>query len=226
MRSARLARALLLAGFLLAVGTHLVGAAQVLPDGVTEVPFVCEDRDRDRDDDRERREPRTEEERLELERRARYGRVLPAYLAAVPPDPPAELLMPVPGVSVATIADTWGGARGGGRQHEGQDIFAPAGTPVLAAAPGFVYRIGPSPLGGNVVVVVAGGGHRHYYAHLSEFGEIREGQAVDVDTVLGYVGNTGNAQGTPPHLHFGVYTSPPGECEWDAINPLPLLVDR
>ena len=73
---------------------------------------------------------------------------------------------------------------------------------------------------------MAGGGQRHYYAHLSAFADIREGQFVDVDTVLGFVGNTGNAQATPPHPHFGVYAGSYGTCNWDAIDPLPYLVDR
>ncbi|HEX7005457.1 MAG TPA: M23 family metallopeptidase [Trueperaceae bacterium] len=125
-----------------------------------------------------------------------------------------------------SVADTWGGPRDGGSAHEGQDIFAPVGTPVLAAAPGFVYRIGDQRRGGNVVIVVAAGGHRHYYAHLDSFADIREGQWVDDDTVPGYVGNSGNAAGTPPHLHFGVYASGQGGCDWNAIDPLPLLIDR
>ena len=127
---------------------------------------------------------------------------------------------------VTLVADTGGGPRDGGRLHEGQDIFAPVGTPILAAAPGYVYRVGVNDRGGNVVTVVAGGGQRHYYAHLSAFADIREGQYVDVNTVLGFVGNTGNAQTTPPHLHFGLYAGPQGTCNWDAIDPLPLFTDR
>ena len=71
------------------------------------------------------------------------------------------------------------------------------------------------------------GGYRYYYAHLSNYADdLREGQFVTTDTLLGYVGNTGNAVTTPPHLHLGIYTSEPGRCDWDAINPLPLLVER
>ena len=219
----------------LALGAAGVVSCQVLPDGVTQVPFICPARERPLAavaegtaanglpvDDAVVDEAEAED-RL---RRARYREVFPAYVAAVPAEPDPFLLMPLPGVSVRSVTDTWGGPRDGGRQHEGQDIFAPVGTPVFAAAPGFVYRIGDQRRGGNVVVVVAAGGHRHYYAHLDGFADIREGQAVDVDTVLGYVGNSGNAAGTPPHLHFGVYTSEPGGCDWDAIDPLPLLIDR
>ncbi|MEX2542162.1 MAG: M23 family metallopeptidase [Trueperaceae bacterium] len=205
---------------LLVVAACAAGNAQVLPDGVSEIPFLCAE------DGRNRPEPASEAERLEAERRARYRAVFPAYLAAVPPEPEPSLLMPVAGVSVRRVIDTWGGLRDGGRLHEGQDIFAAAGTPVMAAAAGYVYRIGPNPRGGNVVVVVAAGGRRHYYAHLQAFGDIREGQAVHAETVLGYVGVTGNAAGTPPHLHFGVYEGPADACDWNAIDPLPMLVDR
>lgn len=205
----------------LLMSTLIPAAGQVMPEGVSVLPFSCPVREGGPPE-----APRDPAEAAEADRRARYREVFPAYLAAVPATPDAALLMPLPGVSVRSVADTWGGPRDGGRLHEGQDIFAPVGTPVLAAAPGFVYRIGPNRRGGNTVVVVAAGGYRHYYAHLDSFGEIREGQAVNIDTIIGYVGNSGNAASTPPHLHFGVYGSAEGSCDWDAIDPLPLLVDR
>jgi murein DD-endopeptidase MepM/ murein hydrolase activator NlpD len=196
--------------------------AQVLPDGADGVPFECPP-------PRNAREPRNEAERVEFERRTAYRAFLPAYLAAVPTEPDTSLAMPVDGITVSQITDTWGAPRGGGRVHEGQDIFAEEGTPIYAATSGYIYRIGKgSPLGGNTITVVVAGGHRHYYAHLQGFSEeIREGQAVTTDTLLGYVGKTGNAATTPPHLHFGVYIGEADNlCDWDAINPLPLLVDR
>ena len=138
-----------------------------------------------------------------------------------------EVLMPVEGVYLSGVSDTWGAARSEGRSHEGTDIFAPEGTPVYAATSGYVQRIGSNPVGGNIVSVIGGGGVRYYYAHLSGFAEdLQEGQYVTPDTLLGYVGNTGNAALTPPHLHLGVYA---GEsyltCDWDAENPYSLLVD-
>ena len=194
---------------------------QALPDGADVVPFECPP------PRTAPPEPRTEAERLQLERRARYREVLPAYFAAVPETPDATILMPVEGVRVANVTNTWGSARGGGRSHEGQDIFAPEGTPIYSATEGYIYRVGENILGGNTVVVVSGGGYRYYYAHLSAYADdVREGQFVTTETLLGYVGNTGNAASTPPHLHLGIYTSEPGRCEWDAINPLPLIVDR
>jgi murein DD-endopeptidase MepM/ murein hydrolase activator NlpD len=77
------------------------------------------------------------------------------------------------------------------------------------------------------VTVVGGAGVRYYYAHLSAFAEaLQEGQYVTTDTLLGYVGNTGNAESTPPHLHLGVYGGPYETCDWEAENPYGLLTDR
>ncbi|CAN5733941.1 hypothetical protein BH24DEI2_BH24DEI2_06270 [soil metagenome] len=197
-----------------------VTLAQTLPEGADVALFECPP-------PKNVSQPQNETERLALERRAQYRAVLPAYFAATPAEPYDTVLMPVAGVRVAQISDTWGGARSEGRSHEGQDIFAPQDTPIYSGTEGYVYRIGENRLGGNTVVVVGGGGWRYYYAHLSGYAEdLREGQAVTPDTLLGYVGTTGNAAGTPPHLHLGVYTGEPETCDWDAINPLSLLRDR
>jgi murein DD-endopeptidase MepM/ murein hydrolase activator NlpD len=133
-------------------------------------------------------------------------------------DPPQRIAMPLPGVTKNQIANTWQAPRGNKRLHEGQDIFAPRGTPVYAAAPGYVFNIGENRLGGQTVSVIGAGGRVYYYAHLDSYAPgLAEGEYVTTQTKLGSVGTTGNAQGTPPHLHFGIYT-PSG-----AINPLPLL---
>lgn len=146
-----------------------------------------------------------------------YARVLKLYTQ--PPD--TRLAMPLEDVRKKEIADTWQAARGDGRKHEGQDIFAPRGTPILSATSGYVYNVGENNLGGQTVSVISKGGRVYYYAHLDSYARgIKIGDRVTTRTVLGYVGTTGNAQGTPPHLHFGVYT-PTG-----AINPLPMLTDR
>lgn len=212
---------------LLVVLLHLVlvalatASGQAPPDGVgVEAPFLCVDRGGPESP------PANEEEAREREIRARYRELFPLYVAAAGPDPDLELRHPVDGVRVAQVADTWGALRDGGRGHEGQDLFAPTGTPVRSATHGFVWRIGERARGGLTVTVIGGGGRRYYYAHLSAYGDIREGQKVTPETVLGYVGNSGNATSTPPHLHFGVYDSRDEDCGWDAIDPLPLLVDR
>jgi peptidoglycan LD-endopeptidase LytH len=171
---------------------------------------------------------RSEAERLRFEMRARYRTVLPAFLAVVEEAPDPWLLMPVDGLRVAQVVDTWVAPRDGGRVHEGQDLFAPRRTPVRAAAPGFVYRIDDLSLGGLSVTVVGNGGRRYFYTHLDSVpADLREGGRVEVDTVIGFVGNSGNAAGTPPHLHLGVYEGTPEDpCAWIALDPLPLLVDR
>lgn len=136
-------------------------------------------------------------------------------------EPDTKLAMPLVDVSKRQIADTWHAPRGTDRLHEGQDIFAPKGTPILSATNGFVYNIGENNLGGQTVSVIGAGGRVYYYAHLDAYAPgLQIGDRVNTRTVLGYVGTTGNAQGTPPHLHFGIYTSS------GAINPLPLLSDR
>lgn len=133
---------------------------------------------------------------------------------------PEHVAVPVKGVRPANLRDSWGGARSGGRRHEGIDIFARVDTPVIASTEGIVTRVGTNSLGGKVVWVMGPGGQRHYYAHLNAYANIRAGQRIDVGTVLGFVGNTGNARGTPHHLHYGIYTSK------GAVNPYPLLVPK
>ena len=146
-----------------------------------------------------------------------YGRVLKLYTQ----EPDTRLAMPLEDVRKKAIADTWQAPRGVGRKHEGQDIFAPRGTPILSATSGYIYNIGEDNLGGQTVSVISKGGRVYYYAHLDSYARgLQIGNRVTTRTVLGYVGTTGNAQGTPPHLHFGVYTSS------GAINPLPMLTDR
>src|SRR5215213_6188206 len=146
-----------------------------------------------------------------------YAHVLKLYAQA----PDTRLAMPLEDVRKKAIVDTWQAGRGDGRKHEGQDIFAPRGTPILSATSGFIYNIGENNLGGQTVSVISKGGRVYYYAHLDSYARgIKIGDRVTTRSVLGYVGATGNAQGTPPHLNFGVYTSS------GAINPLPMLTDR
>lgn len=171
-------------------------------------------------------EPQVPETPEEAALRQRYREQLATYHALLPSEPETQLLMPVLGVRVAQVADTWGGVREGGRLHEGQDIFAQRGTPVYAAAPGYVYCIETRDRGGRVVWVAGAGGRRYYYAHLEDWANIKEGDRVSTQTVLGYVGNSGNAITTPPDLHFGIYSGSRRTCDRQVFDPLPLLVDR
>lgn len=117
----------------------------------------------------------------------------------------SPLQVPVEGVSPSDLSDTWGAARSGGRTHEGIDIFAPCGRPVLSATEGVVLSRGENALGGQVLRVFGPGGSRHYYAHLSRFADVRRGDHVHPGDTLAFVGNTGNASEAPCHLHYGIY---------------------
>jgi murein DD-endopeptidase MepM/ murein hydrolase activator NlpD len=123
---------------------------------------------------------------------------------------------PVAGKSNAAIHSYWGAPRdGGARSHEGIDIFATRGTPVLATTKGRVGFAGKRGLGGKQVWLRDGERNLSlYYAHLDSIA-VSDGESLSVGDTLGFVGNTGNARTTPPHLHFGIYKGFDG-----AINPL------
>ena len=119
----------------------------------------------------------------------------------------ASLNFPVPGKDYDNISSFYGDPRDGGRRrHEGVDIFAPRGTPVLAVTYGTVVRTGTNRLGGNVVWLHdRERGYNYYYAHLDSQ-LVGAGTKVNIGDTLGLIGNTGNAITTPPHLHFGIYS--------------------
>jgi peptidoglycan LD-endopeptidase LytH len=150
------------------------------------------------------------------------GIVLPYRLALLKETaPPEVLLIPIPGLYPRDIEDTYGAPRPERRTHEGIDIFAERGTPLFAVAPGYVVRTGFGERGGIFVYIYGEGGLRHYYAHLERLAEgIERGAYVTTDTVIGFVGTSGNAEGTPPHLHYGLYT------DQGPINPYALFKER
>lgn len=153
-------------------------------------------------------------DRVESTGVVRPFRYAPLYLKA----PEEKIQIPIRSVKTAQIANTWQAPRGEDRLHQGQDIFAPKGTAIFSATGGYVHRISETPLGGNTVSIFGAGGRVYYYAHLDAYAEgLKVGDFVSPETVIGYVGNTGNAQNTPPHLHFGVYTAD------GAIDPLTLF---
>ncbi len=128
----------------------------------------------------------------------------------------SSLAFPVTGFTATAVQSLFGMARdAGARSHEGIDIFAPRGTAAVAVADG-VAQPSTNNLGGNVVWL-----HDRrrnltfYYAHLDR-AAITGTAAVKRGDVLGYVGNTGNARTTAPHLHFGIYAR-------GAIDPLPFV---
>lgn len=124
---------------------------------------------------------------------------------------------PVAGKGNSDIGSFWGMERDEGkRRHEGIDIFAKKGTPVVAVTDGSISRTGEYGIGGKQVWLRAGlFGNALYYAHLDSIA-VKQGMKVKAGDTLGYVGNTGNARFTPPHLHFGIYKN-------GAVNPLPFV---
>lgn len=119
--------------------------------------------------------------------------------------------------------DSWGYPRMTGTPsahwHQGNDLFAAHGTPLIAAENGVLERVGVGSLGGNKLWVVGDSGTEYYYAHLAAFAPgIHDGQRVRAGELVGYVGDTGNAKGTSPHLHFEIHPGGIGP-----VSPYPLL---
>jgi murein DD-endopeptidase MepM/ murein hydrolase activator NlpD len=133
--------------------------------------------------------------------------------------PLAALRMPVVGIRVRDLYNSWGDPRDGGRRaHRGIDIFAPRGTPIVAVTDGIISYIGDQPKGGHCLWLTTESGTSFYYAHLDRWAPgIYEGMEVLSGDLLGFVGNTGNAQTTPPHLHFAVNQND------EMVNPFPIL---
>ena len=122
-----------------------------------------------------------------------------------------------------SFSDTFGAPRMFGTSyahlHQGTDIFATSGTPLVAVERGVVFSMGSDVLGGTKLWLQGASNTKYYYAHLSAFAEgMESGKVVSAGDVVGFVGNTGNAATTPAHLHFEVH--PNGG---PAVNPYPLL---
>jgi murein DD-endopeptidase MepM/ murein hydrolase activator NlpD len=130
-------------------------------------------------------------------------------------------IFPVSGKGNGAIQSFWGASRGGGsRSHEGNDIFASRGTPVVAAVDGVVSSVRDKGLGGRQVWLRENEtGFSLYYAHLDSW-SVEDNQQVKQGDTLGQVGNTGNARTTPPHLHFGIYTRN------GAVDPKPFIWEQ
>lgn len=134
---------------------------------------------------------------------------------------PSTLPIPVSGVNRSKLKDTWAASRSNGRAHEGIDILAPKGTKVLSTTDGLIGSMKDNNLGGKVIWILGPGGAWHYYAHLDGHKRgLKEGDYVRKGDLIGYVGNTGNARHTAPHLHYGLYLSGRGR---GAVNPFPYL---
>jgi murein DD-endopeptidase MepM/ murein hydrolase activator NlpD len=143
---------------------------------------------------------------------------------------PSGLAIPVVGIAVAQLSDTFDAARGQGRRHDAIDIMAAEGTPVIAAADGTVEKLFNSARGGLTIYERSPDQRwTYYYAHLSAYAPgLAEGQQVKRGQVIARVGHTGDASAAGPHLHFAINQMAPGERWWNgtAINPYPLLAGK
>lgn len=140
------------------------------------------------------------------------------------------LIVPVAGVRAEDLRDTYGAPRSGGRTHEGLDILAPRGTPVLAAAAGTVVQLDSNAVAGRAVYQRGADGRTiYFYGHLDRFrAGLKPGHLLRQGDTLGYVGDSGNAPKGVYHLHFSVYTVTDPNRWWRGrqINPYTLLAEE
>jgi murein DD-endopeptidase MepM/ murein hydrolase activator NlpD len=158
------------------------------------------------------------------------GPEVPSFSVKPPPDVTPRLtaggyVFPVYGPS--SFGDTFGAPRGdvASGWHHGEDIFAQLGTPLLAVADGTVFSVGWNNLGGYRLWLRDHAGNEFYYAHLSAYSPFAvNGREVKAGTVLGFMGNTGDAQSTPYHLHFEIHPVGLLYLGYDgAVRPYPYL---
>jgi murein DD-endopeptidase MepM/ murein hydrolase activator NlpD len=141
---------------------------------------------------------------------------------------PAGLAIPVLGVKMSDLVDTFDSARGSGRRHDAIDIMAAEGTPVVAAAAGTIEKLYFSHGGGGITIYERSPDKKwmYYYAHLQGYVPgLAEGQQVRRGQVIARVDHTGDANASAPHLHFAINSMAPGERWWQGtpINPFPIL---
>lgn len=150
--------------------------------------------------------------------------------AETPADPLAarRLLIPVKGLKREDLRDNFDERRGV-RRHHALDIMARRGTPVLAVDDGRVVRMRRHLLGGLTVYQYdPGERYAYYYAHLDRYAKgLEEGQTLKRGDLVGYVGSTGNAPASAPHVHFAITEMGPGKKWYNGtpVNPYPYLVD-
>jgi murein DD-endopeptidase MepM/ murein hydrolase activator NlpD len=139
----------------------------------------------------------------------------PGAAGGAPPASTPGFICPVQGG--ASFIDSWGFSRSGGRSHKGVDMFAPRGTPVVAVVDGRI-KFSSNSLGGLSTHLYTDNSTVYYYTHLDGHpSNVSSGQRVTKGTIVGYVGNSGNARYTSPHNHFEI--RPNGK----AVNPYPTV---
>jgi murein DD-endopeptidase MepM/ murein hydrolase activator NlpD len=155
----------------------------------------------------------------------------PGGVFRVPPPDVSAPLSPdgyvFPVFGDAGFGDTWGAPRATTGRHQGTDIFAPLGAPILAVADGTLFSVGWNRIGGWRLWLRDRQGNQFYYAHLAAFAlGVRDGLEVRAGQVIAFNGNTGDAQGTPFHLHFEIHPVGllPLGYEGGAVNPYGYLL--
>ena len=140
--------------------------------------------------------------------------------------PEPGIASPIRGVKASELRDTFNEVHNGHR-HEAIDISEPEGTPVRAVVDGTIKKLFLSKAGGNTIYEFDHGSvYCYYYAHLERYSNgLHDGMSVSQGDVIGYVGSTGNASPTAPHLHFAIYLLGPQKRWWKGspIDPYPIL---
>ena len=140
---------------------------------------------------------------------------------------PALSVPPIEGLTARDLHDNFSEHRGIAR-HEAIDIMEPRGTQVRAVVDGAIAKLFLSRAGGNTIYLFDSGPvYSYYYAHLDRYAEgLHEGQRVSAGEVIGYVGSSGNANASAPHLHFTIFELEPGKRWYKGtpVNPYPILI--
>jgi len=157
------------------------------------------------------------------DRRSHGGKVKPSPLDVHPKLTAGHYVFPVYGPS--SYIDTFGAPRADVSYHHGDDIFGQLGQPLLAVADGTIFSVGWNKVGGYRLWLLDEQGNQFYYAHLAAFAPAaRNGARVKAGQVVGFMGNTGDAEGTPVHLHFEVHPVSFLYLGYDgAVDPSPYL---
>lgn len=147
---------------------------------------------------------------------------------------PEDIKMPVDGANKGDFNQEsfWYYPWGKSVTHKGVDIFAKKNTGIHSASEGLVVYTGQNSMGGNIVVVLGAKWRFHYYAHLEEI-KVKRFSWVNQDSVIGTVGDSGNAKGKPSHLHYTIATFIPQTQNWGAehqqfkklfyVDPIPYI---
>jgi murein DD-endopeptidase MepM/ murein hydrolase activator NlpD len=208
-----------------AYGSHGAGevvriayASATARDRVT-APATAQPKQADAAPAKKARKPKKKKARKELTGRQKLERAVTRRQKAE-----AGALLAAPGYAFPVagghnFSDDYGAPRQDTGTHIGNDVFAAFGTPVVAVADGRLYRVGTRKVPGNRLWLRDRNGHRFFYAHLSDFAAAAyNGADVHAGEVIGFVGNTGDAEPTPPHVHFEVHLA-----DHSPVNPFPFL---